>query len=58
MNGNLYCAIVLNQCTFFYWKYLLEKFMFDNKENKYKYSLEQVQDNIMYDKSCFVTSFE
>ncbi len=32
--------------------------MFDNKENKYKYSLEQIQDNIMYDKSCFVPSIE
>jgi hypothetical protein len=32
------------------------KFLFGNGENKYKCSFEQIQDNIVYVSSCFVTS--
>jgi hypothetical protein len=32
------------------------KFVFDNGESRYKWSLEQIMDNVVYVELCFVTS--
>jgi hypothetical protein len=55
MSINSYCTIVLNWCisswtSVFTWKVLLV-----NGESKYECFLEQIWDNGVYVKPCFVT---
>ncbi len=54
MNINSYCAIVLGWCITFWTSVFTWKFLLGNGENEYKCFLEQIQDNVVYVKPCFV----
>jgi hypothetical protein len=49
--------VVFKRCISSYTKIPTWKFLFDNGESKYKFVFKQIQNNAVYVKPSFVTTF-